>query len=101
MMEMISLYLEQTPLLLSAMKKSLQEKDWNSLHTAVHKMIPSFSIMGISMDIEKMARRVQDYAGIRQQTDEIHEMVSQIVNVCTQACVELEEEFEKIKRANT
>src|ERR1019366_8994475 len=50
MMEMISLYLEQPPPLISAMKKSLYDKDWNSLYAAVHKMIPSFSIMGISAD---------------------------------------------------
>ena len=49
MMEMISLYLEQTPPLINAMKQGLQDKDWNSLYAAVHKMIPSFSIMGISI----------------------------------------------------
>ncbi|MFZ1677569.1 MAG: PAS domain S-box protein, partial [Saprospiraceae bacterium] len=48
MMEMIALYLEQTPPLVSAMKQGLLNKDWNSLYSAVHKMIPSFSIMGIS-----------------------------------------------------
>jgi len=100
MMEMISLYLEQTPPLISAMKLSLQEKDWHSLHAAVHKMIPSFSIMGISTDFENMAKKVQDYASAQQQKDGIHEMVLQIGNVCTQACKELEEEFIKIKNAN-
>ena len=47
MMEMISLYLEQTPPLINTMKQSLMDKDWDSLHAAIHKMIPSFSIMGI------------------------------------------------------
>ena len=45
MMEMISLYLEQTPPLVNAMKKGLLDKDWNSVYAAVHKMIPSFSIV--------------------------------------------------------
>ena len=36
MMEMISLYLAQTPPLVSAMKQSLQDRDWDSLHAAVH-----------------------------------------------------------------
>ena len=52
MMEMISLYLEQTPPLIIAMKQSLKDKDWNLLHASVHKMIPSFSIMGISSDLK-------------------------------------------------
>src|SRR5690606_25345752 len=48
MTEMISLYLQQTPPLVKAMKQGYKEKDWNTLYSAVHKMIPSFSIMGIS-----------------------------------------------------
>jgi CheY-like chemotaxis protein len=61
MMEMISLYLEQTPLLVMSMKKGLRKKI-GKLQTAVHKMIPSFSIMGISSDFEKIAQKVQDNA---------------------------------------
>jgi PAS domain S-box-containing protein len=37
MMEMISVFLEQTPPLISEMSSSLREKDWNSLYSAVHK----------------------------------------------------------------
>jgi len=99
MMEMISLYLEQTPPLISKMKQSYQEKDWHALYTAVHKMIPSFSIMGISNDFETMAKKVQEFAGIHNQADGIQDMILQLGNVCTQACKELEEEFLKIKNA--
>ena len=62
-MEMIALYLEQTPSLISKMKQSLSDKDWDSLYTAVHKMIPSFSIMGINKDFEEMAKKIQEYSG--------------------------------------
>jgi PAS domain S-box-containing protein len=97
MMEMISIYLEQTPPLISAMKQSWKEKDWISLYSAVHKMIPSFAIMGISADFENMARKVQEYARTQQQSDGISELVLQIENVCTQACIELKGEFKTIK----
>ena len=97
MMEMISLYLEQTPPLVSAMKKSMQKKDWGALYEAVHKMLPSFSIVGISPDVENMAKKVQDFARTHQQTDGILEMVLQIENVCVQACTELREEFNRFK----
>ena len=97
MMEMISAYLVQTPPLINAMKQSLHDKDWNALHAAVHKMIPSFAIMGISVDFENMAKKVQEYASTQQQTDGISDLVLQLENVCTQACIELEEEFDTIK----
>jgi len=100
MMEMISLYLEQTPPLVVTMKKSLHDKDWKSLYSAVHKMIPSFSIMGMSIDFENMAKKVQEYASTQQQEDGIQEMVLQLEIVCTQACIELKEEFNTIKNTN-
>ena len=100
MMEMISIYLEQTPPLLKTMKQSLKEKDWHSLYSAVHKMIPSFSIMGMNVDYENMAKKVQEFANSQQHTDGIPELVSQIERVCTQACTELEVEYNLIKNAN-
>ena len=100
MMEMISLYLGQTPPLIMAMKQSMRNKDWKSLYAAVHKMIPSFSIVGINIDYENMAKKIQEYASTQQQTVGISEMVIQLENVCTQACEELKEEFNTIKSNN-
>jgi PAS domain S-box-containing protein len=97
MMEMISLYLEQTPSLVNAMKKSLYEKDWDLLYASVHKMIPSFSIMGISQDFENMAKQVQEYASTQQQADGIPALVLKLEDICAQACMELQEEFNAIK----
>lgn len=98
MMEMISLYLEQTPILVSSMKSSLTNKDWQSLQAAVHKMIPSFSIMGMSTDFENLAKKVQEHANSKLKTDEIEEMVFRLESICNQACLELEEEFNQLKK---
>lgn len=97
MMEMISLYLEQTPPLIIAMKSSLASKDWETLRSSIHKMIPSFSIMGISSEFENMAKKIQEYAITQQQTDGIGDLVMQLETVCTQSCKELQEAFEIIK----
>ena len=101
MMEMILLYLEQTPPLIRAMKQSFRDKDWRSLYAAVHKIIPSFSIMGISIDFENMAKKVQDYASTQQQADGIPDMVLQLENVCARACKELQDEVNAIKNTNS
>jgi HPt (histidine-containing phosphotransfer) domain-containing protein len=100
MLEMISAYLEQTPPLIITMKQSLQEQDWGLLYATVHKMIPSFSIMGMNTDIENTAKKIQEYARAQQQMEDLAELVLQIERVCTQACQELEMEFEKIKNNN-
>jgi len=100
MMEMISLYLKQTPVLIKAMKQSLQESDWNTLHEAVHKTIPSFSIMGINADFENMAKKVQEYASTCQHLDALRDLVLKLEKVCMQACTELEDELNMIKNSN-
>ncbi len=97
MMEMIAAYLEQTPPLINTMKQSFQDKNWGSLHSAVHKMIPSFAIMGISSNFENMAKKVQEYANTHLQEEGIEKLVLQLEDVCTQACKELEVEFNLIK----
>jgi CheY-like chemotaxis protein len=97
LMEMILLYLEQTPPLILSMKQSLHKKDWNLLHASVHKMIPSFAIVGIHKDYENMARNIQEYAINQEHNHDINDMVSQIVDVCNQACNELKEEYIKLK----
>ena len=88
MMEMISIYLEQTPALIESMKASIVSQDWETLHAAVHKMIPSFSIMGIHNDFEKMAIRIKEYAGLQEKAGEIDELISKL---------ELKEVFNIIK----
>jgi PAS domain S-box-containing protein len=100
MMEIISIYLEQTPPLINTMKQSFEDKDWKSLYAAVHKMIPSFAIMGISTDFENMAKKIQDYSSKLDTSNEIQEMVLQLETICEQACKELEEELNMIKKNN-
>ena len=97
MMEMISIYLSQTPPLISAMKQSLLDNDYPLLHSSMHKMIPSFSIMGISPDFENMAKKIQEYSGGQELKEGVEKMALDLENICEQACEELEIEFNIIK----
>ncbi len=97
MMEMISLYLMQTPPLISKMRLGLEKKDWNSVYESAHKLIPSFSIMGMHKDSEEAAKKIQEYSATQKHLDDIPEMVSKLEIVCTKACEELEAEYNLIK----
>ncbi|MDI6047889.1 response regulator [Flavobacterium yafengii] len=99
MMEMISLYLAQTPPLISTMKQSLAEQNWQLLGASVHKMIPSFSIMGVSSNFENMAKKIQELATTQEKLEGIHDLVLQLEQVCLQTCIELQEELNTIKNA--
>lgn len=95
--EMIALYLEQTPVLVKAMKKGLEQKDWVSVNAVAHKMIPSFSIMGMHKDYENIAKKVQEYSGANKQIDKLPDLILQLEKVCLQACEELKNDLKKMK----
>ena len=98
MTEMINAYLMQTPPLIIEMKKNLIEKDWKSLQSVVHKMIPSFSIIGLNSDIQQIAKKIQEYAYTIEISEEIHNLILELEEVCTQSCLELEIELDNIKK---
>ncbi|MBG6188554.1 ATP-binding protein [Flavobacterium sp. CAN_S2] len=97
MLEMIASYLQQTPPLINTIKKSLEEKNWELLGAAAHKMIPSFSIMGISTDFENMAKKIQDFAIAQEKTEGVADLVLELEKICLLACEELQEELNIIK----
>lgn len=97
MVEMIALYLQQTPILVSMMTKSFEEKDWETLNATLHKMIPSFTIVGISADFTNMAKSVKDYVGVPSQIEKIPELLTRLESVCNQACTELQQELINLK----
>lgn len=98
MSDMIKAYLEQTPSLIMSIKQSLVDKDWKKLQAAIHKMIPSFSIMGINPDALSMAKKIHEYAYTIEINEEINELVLELEKNCSQACIELENELKKIKK---
>ncbi len=98
MLELITLYLEQTEMLIGEMKNSYEVKDWSLLQLTVHKMIPSFTIMGINQDFENMAKSVQEFAKAQEEFEDIAGLILQLEEVCKLACIELQEEYNFIKK---
>jgi PAS domain S-box-containing protein len=98
MIEMISLYLQQTPLLVESMRACYQSKDWKGLQSSAHKIIPSFSIMGINSDFEKMTIQIKDYAHANEHSPSILDLLLKIELVCLQACVELKQELNRLQK---
>jgi PAS domain S-box-containing protein len=93
MIEMISLYLEQTPPLLDSMKTSLEKLDAETLKSAVHKMIPSFSIMGIEERAGIVAKEIQEVKGMKSDYGRIRDLVLELEAICLLASRELTQEL--------
>jgi PAS domain S-box-containing protein len=93
MTEMINVYLSQTPSLINTIKQSWLAQDLETLKSAVHKLTPSFAIVGIDKKHEEMARKIEnDTTAI-----EMQNWISELENICMQACEELKVELTNLK----
>ncbi len=100
MTEMISLYLGQTSSLRKEMKESLKNKNWKALQTIAHKLIPSFSIVGISSEYETLAKNLQELARNGENKEEIPAIVLKLEKILNLACKELEIEMNLLNKTN-
>ncbi len=89
--KMVALYIKQTPELIQTMKKAAMENDWATVNGAVHKMIPSFWMMGIDPGLEKIAKIIQEHSLKEEKLVEIPELLDKLELGCSLACNELEE----------
>ena len=99
MAEIITVYLNQTPPLVSTMKKSFADKNWDVLESTIHKMIPSFAIMGINPEITNVALKIQEYASKLEISSDLNKLILNVENVCNEACIELEIELINLNKS--
>lgn len=97
MSEIIATYLKQTPLLVNTMKQSFLDKNWDLLKSTLHKMMPSFSVIGLNPEIIEIANTIQDYNPDKEKEDDLEKMILDIENACRIACNELELELITLK----
>jgi HPt (histidine-containing phosphotransfer) domain-containing protein len=98
MIDMINIYLEQTPALIGAMKSGLAQSDWQMLRAAAHKLVPSFRIMGIQGGYEIKAKRIEELAARQESIDIIGPLVADLEKICGIIYGELEQEVIGLKK---
>ena len=100
MAEMIYLYLEQTPPIVATMMDSLNKKDWELLKSAVHKLVPSFSIMGIDEKYHTIAEKIQENIRLKKYKS-IGSLVKSIEEICVFSCSDLKVELKELMENHT
>lgn len=101
MTEMIQAYLKQTPALISSMVSSYKTKDWALLKASVHKMIPSFYIVGIHPEFTQLALKIQNYAEQLELSVELNDLIGKLEQVLLQSVQELERELALLNMQNS
>jgi PAS domain S-box-containing protein len=92
--EMINLYLKQTPLLINSLSKSYNEKNFDTLKASIHKLLPSFSIVGIDDKYLELAKKIENNIN----SSQLKNWIKKLENACNQAIEELKTELKNLKR---
>lgn len=94
--QMLTLFIDQTPQILIRVDKALGSKDWKTLRLVVHKMRPSIMFVGLAEIIDDVPL-LEDYAAEEVHLDKIPPLVDKIKKICTKAIVELKDELKKMQ----
>jgi CheY-like chemotaxis protein len=92
--EMINLYLKQTPILMHSISESYVQKDFETLKASIHKLLPSFSIVGIDIQYSELAKKIEKEIT----SPQLKNWIEKIVNSCNQAIEELKMELYNLKK---
>lgn len=79
--DMIDIFMEQTPVYFDQLDKAIQEKDWKVTGDVAHKIKPTLAFMGVEAAKEQMAE-IERKARNLDHTEEIEEKVSQLKISC-------------------
>lgn len=90
--EMINVFLNDTPPELSLMLQALEEKDWPRVKGIVHKIKPSIAFMGIKK-LEATIFDTEQFASQNKNLEQVPDLVREIDKICNKAFEELREKL--------
>lgn len=94
MVELINIYLEQTPGLVKTMRTAVSQQDWALLKAAAHKIKPSFRIVGEVASGEQLASEIEQQAAESTPTSlRLDPVLNKLESLCDQIYKELHEEL--------
>ncbi|MEL6846562.1 MAG: Hpt domain-containing protein, partial [Bacteroidota bacterium] len=88
--EMMAIFLEQTPIELGHLRKSIERQEWQAISRQAHKLKYPFSSMGrndlrlVLADVELQAKNEQDIACIQRLFDDLTEETRKMLQVLRQ-----------------
>jgi CheY-like chemotaxis protein len=88
--EIISAFLIQNPLLMNVIAKSVDDENWIVLQKALHKMIPSFTILGMNEIFFELVDQIQSKAIDQKKNKELIDLITTLQTECAKAYLELQ-----------
>jgi HPt (histidine-containing phosphotransfer) domain-containing protein len=96
MIEMIEMFLQNTPEALESMDECFKKQNWNELRTIAHRIKPSFAFMGLSLT-QQMLAEIENCSDSKTNLEKIPELISCIHKTSESAFKALEKELGGLK----
>jgi HPt (histidine-containing phosphotransfer) domain-containing protein len=93
--EMIGIFLDQTPGLITSLHASAKTQDWTEFRRIMHKVKPTITMMGIhklDADIEKIDNAVKNGIGV----EELPSLLQRFETLCNKSYTELRTELKSL-----
>ncbi len=88
MVKYINNFLSMAPEKIAALQSKLDEKNWDELRGAAHKLKPQLSYMGIN-SIKDDIQKIEDFAAEEKNLEQLPELVATVSSACQKAFKEL------------
>ncbi|MXV15384.1 Hpt domain-containing protein [Hufsiella ginkgonis] len=89
MVEMIDIFLEQTPIYFQQLSEAIQESDWKQVAEAAHKIKPTLAFMGVDHAREEM-QVLEKNARMGENLGTIEPAYQSLIKTCDQLFIKLE-----------
>lgn len=77
--KMVRMFLDLTPSLIESIGMGLEEKNYEQVRAAAHKLKPSIDLMGIN-SIKDTVRKIENYAAEQMQLDQLDDLYKALRN---------------------
>lgn len=94
--EMVELFLENTPESLSQLRKYHTEENWSQLAAEAHKLKPNLSYVGLE-GAKKKVIEIEKSAKNQTNLDSVEGKINEIEETCRQAYIELRDRLVHLK----
>ena len=94
--EMIDLFLEQTPEMLANIESACQDKSWDKMASEIHRFKPNLDYMGMATT-KKLIEEIEKDAKNRENLETLKQRFEEVKKKCLHAYKFLDEERSNLK----
>ena len=96
LVEMIEMFLKNTPETLKSLREYNNEQNWNKLSAEAHKFKPNLSYVGLD-EARDIILTIEQTAKTEDNPDGFIGEIEQVEEICQQAYKELEQQLQELK----